>query len=387
MRILHVIRSLDPSLGGVVECVRIFSEADIQAGFEVGIATLDAADSPWLGSYTARIHSLGTGKGVYGYAAGALERLRKVASEYDLLVVEGLWQYPSRLVHEVCGKEKPYVVYPHGMLDPWFRHGALLKHLKKSLYWLLVEYRVLREAKAVVFTAEEERNASATSFRPYQVNPAIIPLGIPAPPSEAGDIDRQASAWARLRPDSHGKPFALFLGRIHPKKGIDILLRAMGSARYKDWDLVVAGPGSESTIKELRQLAVEEGISTRVHWVGMLQGDAKWGAFRSAEVFCLPSHQENFGIAVVESLSMGTPVLISRRVNIWKEVVENGGGLGSEDQVDGYKEILDRWFDQPRDIRKAQRQKALACFMDRFEISSSAAKRRAFLTNLLQGSP
>lgn len=386
MRILHVIRSLDPSLGGVVECVRIFSQADIQSGWEVGIATLDADDSPWLDSYAAHIHPLGAGKGVYGYAPGALEQLGQVAADYDILVVEGLWQYPSWLVHAVCGTKKPYVVYPHGMLDPWFNKGAILKNLKKTLYWRIIENRVLRDAKAVIFTAEEERRAAAKSFRPYQVTPAVLPLGIPPPPSERIDIDRQISAWNHLRPVSLKNPYALFLGRIHPKKGIDILIRAMGKAVFKDWDLVVAGPGSEATIKELRQLAVEEGISSRVHWVGMLQGDAKWGAFRSADVFCLPSHQENFGIAVVESLSVGTPVLISRRVNIWKEVIENGGGFGSEDRVDGYAEILERWFAQPRDIRKAQREKAQACFMDRFEISSSAAKRRAFLINLLQGS-
>jgi glycosyltransferase involved in cell wall biosynthesis len=133
---------------------------------------------------------------------------------------------------------------------------------------------------------------------------------------------------------------------VAPKKGPDLLLRAIAALKAEGfWDpatmvLVLAGPASGSYATELQHLAERLGISSSLHWTGMLQGDQKWGAFQSADAFVLPSHQENFGIAVAEALSCSTPVLLTHAVNI----AAAGAGLVEHDTVVGITTLVRRWL-------------------------------------------
>ena len=142
----------------------------------------------------------------------------------------------------------------------------------------------------------------------------------------------------RCSPRFAAAVFLLFLSRIHEKKGCDLLLRAFAkiAAEYPELYLVVAGPDPMQLESRLRTQADRAGIGHRVYWPGMLQGAAKYGAFRCAEAFVLPSHQENFGIVVAEALACGTPVLISDQVNIWREILESGVGAGPAGHAGGH---------------------------------------------------
>ena len=161
-----------------------------------------------------------------------------------------------------------------------------------------------------------------------------MPLGTGEPPR---NIDEQRQAFAAKFPELAGKRVILFLGRLHEKKGCDLLLRAfldlLQSKPREIWQglhLMMAGPTSHPAyLESLKQIAAQcEKLSPgSVSFPGMISGDLKWGTLREAEVFVLPSHQENFGIAVVEALGCGTPVLISRPVNIWREIESSGAGL------------------------------------------------------------
>ena len=123
-------------------------------------------------------------------------------------------------------------------------------------------------------------------------------------------------------------PRLLFLGRINFKKGLDILARAVGRLARKDLHLVIAGPDG-GYLAETRSFVAEAGIADRTTFTGMLAGEEKLAAFADAALFLLPSYSENFGIAVVEAMACGLPVLISDRVNIWREVVADGAGLAA----------------------------------------------------------
>jgi glycosyltransferase involved in cell wall biosynthesis len=161
----------------------------------------------------------------------------------------------------------------------------------------------------------------------------------------------------------------LFLGRLHPKKGCDILLDAFARLSSREsTSLILAGPDQIGWEANLRNQAARLNLTDRVVFTGMLQGNMKQGAFASADAFVLPSHQENFGISVVEALAAGVPVLISNRVNIWREIDADRAGYIESDDLEGTSRLLQRWIDTSSAERDAIRRNARRCFEQRFEI-------------------
>jgi glycosyltransferase involved in cell wall biosynthesis len=250
------------------------------------------------------------------------------------------------------------------MLDPWFRRTYPLKHLKKLLYWPWGEYRVLRDAAAVLFTSEEERRAARESFRRYRCNEEVVSYGTAAPKLDLGAA--RAEFLARF-PQVVGQRILLFLSRLHEKKGCELLIDAFRQCGDESLRLVMAGPCADQAY--LRQLRERAAGDARVTFTGMLTGEVKWGAFTAAEAFVLPSHQENFGIAVAEALACGTPVLLSHKVNIWREIVDAGAGFAEEDDAAGTLQLLRRWLAAEPAEARAMRAAAKALFAERFEIN------------------
>jgi glycosyltransferase involved in cell wall biosynthesis len=134
----------------------------------------------------------------------------------------------------------------------------------------------------------------------------------------------------------------------------------------------MAGPHDHRYAQRMRSLAATLGIQERLTWTGMLSGDLKWGAFHAADAFILPSHQENFGIAVAEALACGVPVLISNQVNIWREILQAGAGFVDTDDVAGTRRLIERWLDASPDAWQRMRLAATTCFSKRFLIDRTA---------------
>ena len=369
-----MISSLDPRWGGPAEGVRQLASAAIRLHHDVEVATLDAPDSPWRNGREIPVHCLGPGRLKYGFAPRFIPWLRRNISRFDAVVINGIWQYHSLATWLVLHRSKiPYYVFTHGMLDPWFKRRYPLKHLKKLLYWPWAEYRVLRDARGVLFTCEEERVLARKSFGHYCANEIVVNYGTPG---LAGEPREHRQAFLGRFPELAGKRLLLFLGRIHPKKGCDLLIRAFASVARTDptLHLVVAGPDAEGTQAGLVALAEHLGVARSVTWTGMLQGSLKSGAFQSAEAFVLPSHQENFGIAVTEALSCGLPVLISNQVNIWREIEHDRAGLVADDTLQGTEQLLRRWLTFTPDERAHMAHDAEQCFRRRFHIDMAATK-------------
>ena len=373
--ILNVIRSVNPIHGGPAEGLRQSVLATAAMGHVEEVLTLDGPEDPWVRGFPATTHALGPVGSHYGYSGTLLAWLRACAENYDAVVVHGLWQYHGLAVWRALhGGPVPYFVYPHGMLDPWFKQRYPLKHFKKWLYWPWAEYRVLREAAAVLFTAEDEARRAPQSFWLYRARPAVVGYGLTLPePSERGTPEMFLQAW----PETRGKRIVLFLGRLHPKKGCDLLIEAFAKVAASDpaLHLVMAGPDDRSGVQAgLQVLASGLGLSGRITWTGMLTGPAKWAALQVAEVFALPSHQENFGIAVVEALAMGVPVLISDKVNIWREIVAAGAGLANTDTADGMLAALQQWLALSQAQRHEMRLSAAACYQRHFDMGAAARR-------------
>ena len=381
--ILHVIRSVNPALGGPVEVVKQISLIHREMGLNVEVATLDAPKAAWARSFPVPVHALGSGDSTtgYGFSKKLVPWLTENRGKYDAVVTHGLWQFHNvgtwRALH---GTDTPYFVFPHGMLDPWFKRAYPVKHFKKSVYWALRERHVLRDAKAVLFTCEEERLLAAGTFKSYACNEKVIPLGIAVPPQ---NIMRQRTMFFEKFPRYLEKRILLFLGRLHDKKGCEMLIEAFGKIADKadaSFHLAMAGPCEDRDyLQRLIRLAEAHCPPGSVSFPGMLSGEIKWGAFRGAEAFILPSHQENFGIAVVEALACGVPVLISNKVNIWREIAEDRAGLVQADDPAGTLALLDQWTHMPEAEREAMRKAALACFTNRFQIQKTARELFALI--------
>ncbi|HYP71454.1 MAG TPA: glycosyltransferase [Variovorax sp.] len=373
MRFLHLISSVDAAGGGPIEGATQLHRALSAQGHAGEFASMDDPGSACVQAFhAAPLHALGPARGRFGYCARLKPWLRANSDRFDAVIVNGLWQYIGLGTRRaLAGTATPYFVFPHGMLDPWFKRRYPLKHLKKWLYWPWAEYRVLRDATRVLFTCDEERLLARQSFWLYRCQEAIVSFGTAAPDDDPA-VSREAfyAAFPHLR----DKRLLLYLGRIHSKKGCDLLIEAFAKVcrTTPNVHLVMAGPDQTNWRPALQALAQQLGVAERVCWAGMLTGPVKWGAFRNADAFCLPSHQENFGIAVVEALACGCPVLVSDKVNIWREIQGAQAGLVAPDTLAGTVSLLERWLATPASAWQHMRESASQCFDQNFRMDQVA---------------
>ncbi len=372
MNVLHVIGSLSPAEGGPPEVTRQLARSHVDGGDRMEVVCQDPPGSAFLNDINCQVHALGQRwMGQYGLSPRLWAWLCKNISRFDAVVMQGIWTFPGvavRLVSRQAGV--PYGVFPHGALDPWFNRKYPLKYLKKLLYWP-IQYPVLRDARAVFFTSQLEPELAKTSFSPHEWKTVIFPNGICEPASNpAATIE----TLYRMYPSLRNRRYFLYLGRIHVKKGCDLLLKAFArvAETEPDLDLVMAGPDREGYEADLQRLAAELGISDRIVWPGMIAGDLKWGALRAAEAFILPSHQENFGVSVVESLAARRPVLISNQVNIWSEIQEAQAGLVEADTVEGTERLMRRWLGMTHAERDAMSERTYPFFLSRYSMKNGA---------------
>jgi glycosyltransferase involved in cell wall biosynthesis len=373
LSILHLIRSLDPAMGGPTEFLKLITESQARSGINVKVVTLDAPGLTWWPNARVPVGGYGPAAGSYGYHPSFRQRLLQEMASFDLMIVHGLWQYLGVCALTVGARSgRPYYVFPHGMLDPWFKQAFPIKHWKKQLYWLAAEQNFLKQAQSVLFTANRERERGAATFWPPLVcRSDVLPLGVSRAPE---DVEPLRSGFLNRFPELRAKRFLLFLGRLHPKKGCDLVIRAV--ARFSSRiELVVAGPESDPAYTEqLRRL----GRSLPVTFTGMLQGELKWGALACADALILPSHQENFGLVVAEALAFGLPVLLSHQVDT-AELVENcGAGFVEPDTLEGTRRLIQRWLGADRQTMSLA---AKNCFQNHFNIERTSEQLLKILTN------
>ena len=390
LRLLHIIASADPRSGGPVEALLRIGDVLQSQGHRQELLTLDNPNADFLTDFPRTVYALGNARKSGGgllakahrwhrYSPNALTWLREHIADYDGVIVNGLWNYAAHISRRVLPNSGvPYIVYPHGMLDPWFRRRYPLKHIAKQILWPLNEGALLKHAQAVCFTSAGEANQARDSFRPYYIKETVMAYGTAQPPQEHPS---QQQAFADAVPELGERPYILFLGRVHEKKGCDMLVSAFASIanRSQQLDLVIAGPGDTIYISGLKKQIKSLGLCGRVHWAGMVSGNAKWGAFRRARAFILPSHQENFGIAVAEALACGCPVLVSDKVNIVDAIVSDGAGLSAPDTLDGTLSLLTSFAAMNERQRLVMSAAAASCFTRRFTAERAAADLLAAL--------
>jgi glycosyltransferase involved in cell wall biosynthesis len=320
---IHVASHLDPRFGGVAKilpelCAAVSGKGECNASL---VGFCDPAERISMGG-TGRVQvecvspaglagRLAEG---FGVTAGPLsERLRKA----DGVHIHGLWERHSiAAVRAARAARKPYVLSAHGMLEPWALRN---KRWKKIVYsWLVERSNVSGAACLHALTRAEAEN-----YRNYGAkNPiAVIPNGVHVPE------DTTAAAFLARYPALEQKRCVLFLGRIHYKKGLNLLVQAWKQVAARDGDahLVLAGPDFENTRASVERTVAELGLAGCVTFTGMLSGELKWSAIQASEIFVLPSYSEGFSVSVLEAMGMGKPVVVTRQCNV-PEVSLHGCG-------------------------------------------------------------
>ncbi|HUA23568.1 MAG TPA: glycosyltransferase [Steroidobacteraceae bacterium] len=334
LRVLHVISSVSRLRGGPSVSVHNMLKALGRRGvIAEAAATDDDGDAGRLDipldrfvdfeGQQVRFFPRQTRK--YAFSAPMQGWLRANIRNYDIIHTHELFMFaPLSAARRARAARIPYVMTPHGALDTWGMRNK--SRLVKATSVRMVEGPLLAAAAAVNFMTALEQSRAARhglSFRPL-----VLPVAIVDPD------ERSESAPAPLAPLAQdGRRMLLFLARIHPIKCADILLRAFAALEDRDCMLVIAGGGDPSLVDSLRNLAGQLGIGERVKWVGFIGGADKRWLLARATVFVLPSASENYGIAAVEAMHAGLPVIVTSGCGLADFVRRHGAGVVTDGSV------------------------------------------------------
>ncbi len=331
MRVLHVIPSLSPKRGGPSFAVRAMAEAVVGQGIEVDVV---ATDDDGDGHLHVPLGQPILERGVtYRYfrrqtdfytASWPLAQwLWRHVGDFDVVHIHALFSFSTLPAAWFAHRRRvPYIVRPLGTLNQWGRENRRPALKQASLH--LIEDPILARAAFVHFTCEQERIEAEAAGCRY---PAfVLPLGIDLAPFASPP---SPDAFFHRFPDLANKSVMLFLSRLHPIKGLDLLLQAVAKVMttHSDVALVLVGDGDPTYVASLQAQSRGLGIDDRVVWSGSLYGDDKLAALTAADVFVLPSYSESFGLAAVEALAAGVPTIVSDQVGIWREIAQADAGL------------------------------------------------------------
>lgn len=336
IKLLRVISSMDPKTGGPPNGIIYITPFLDELNIETTIICLDNIAGEFIKNTTLNIIALNENKTQWQYNSRLYNWLLNNLINYDSVIVHGIWLYHTFAVSKAITVLKKrnkilnlsYFIYPHGMLDTYFQSNKTrkIKALRNYFYWHLIEHKNIAIADGLIFTSEEEKNIAAKTFSNYKPRQTLnLGYGVKRPDNK---IKRTVE-----------NDYFVFLGRYNAKKGIDTIINAykkLLNANEGIPKLVIAGSGLIAPYGQYIQKLVNDNdfLTNHVELKDMVSGDEKWDLLANAKAMILWSHQENFGISVAESLSVGVPVLISKQVNIWSEIVLNNAGLADNDTKD-----------------------------------------------------
>lgn len=297
--------------------------------------------------------------------------------DYDLVLIHSSYGFPGWKAAGAARKVGlPYICYTHGGYEPWALHH---KYWKKKAYLSLFEKTILQQAKGLVVCNQAEADTLQQGLG-VQTLVRRIPWGTDLPESER--IPPREAVEARW-PSLSGVPFLLFLSRLHPKKGLGLLLPAFAaiSGEFPEWRLVLAGPDEGGSLAQVRRWIGELNLEEKVLLTGMVQGESKAALLGQAEFLVLPSYSEGFPVVVAEALGYGRPVVITDTCYV-PEVEAEGAGLVVPAQVEALRGALRRMMTDPQG-RRLMGHRALELARKQFSWGAVAEKTIAFYREVL----
>ena len=371
-KVLRIISTLNPKYGGPSNTIIDSSKLLYKNGFKVEILTADKKNSNFFKSKKIRIINKGPPFINFDFSFKQTLWLLKHRHEYDIFIIHGIWQ-PNTFLARIYLKNK-YFVFTHGMIDPYFASDLSTNYFKKiykKIYWFLIERKNLLNSRAILLTSlGEKKSLKKTFVNTSGIRKEVIRYGITKPILNKKKILKKF--FIRF-PILKNKEFYLFLGRFHEKKGCEIIIE---SAKNLNNDfkkmILLAGPMTDSKYEtKIKNLIHHYNLQKKIILSNFLYGDLKWGAIEASRAMILSSHGENFGVSLVESLSLGKPVITTTKVMISQEIKRLKAGFIVNDNVDSFSKALVKFNKlKKKDLNKLKIN-SLNCFKKNFDISST----------------
>jgi glycosyltransferase involved in cell wall biosynthesis len=392
MRILYVIAGMDPAYGGPSKSTLDAAVALVRSGHHAAIYTTNRAVEGYLDvpldrpvlvrgvpihyfpirmrrrwDFSRRPRGDAFEGRRWGYSQPMGDAIRNTVAQFDLVHIHGLYEYPILVAAtESHRKGVPYVISPHGALDPFLRRR---RRIRKAVYMTLFEKRNLDNAAAIFYTTQDEMELVHSSLK-LRSPGIVVPLTV--------DLEEYShlpprGAFRSRHPEMEGRFIILFLGRVNFKKGLDLLSQAFSevASRRPEVHLVIAGPDSEGYGHQVREWLREKNVLDRVTFTGMVTGEEKLSVYRDADVFVLPSYSENYGIVVTEAMACGLPVITTNRVNIYRQILEHNAGLVIDCEARQLTRAILRLMDD-RELRETFRKNGERLVKGEFGIETTA---------------
>jgi len=390
MKILHVIPSYVPAYryGGPIKAIHELCVALTKKGLDITVFTTNMDQESRLDvPLKERVDTEGvkvfyypvTFMQSYYYSADLSKAIKSRIHEFDIVHIHSVYLHPTFSAAYWCRKRKiPYIMNPLGAIDE--RSIRPKSHFKKMLYINLIERRNIKNAKTIHAASLYEKEA--IRLLGFKTPVAVIPRGLdPAPYAKEPESD-----WLRRRyPELKNKKIVLFLGRIHPKKGLDKLMPAFKrvAGKMKDAYLVIAGPDENKYASEVKKMARKNNIEKNTIFTGMLLGKEKLSAFHSSDIFVLPSYVENFGVAVLEAMACKLPVVISNRVGLFPDVEKYNAGIVVDcDDIEKLDEAILKLLRDDK-LRKSMGENGEKLVGDRFSLDKIAGEMHSLYTKTI----
>jgi glycosyltransferase involved in cell wall biosynthesis len=343
MKVLHITHSIDKSTGGPARSVPQTCIELARQGITVVLMTQESSDMVKLAERDHLTIHYRTIWKLFLYGS------RLSAKDIDLIHLQHIWNpYIQVMAFWAYKKKIPYIITPRGMLEPW-----IMAHnpWKKKIALFLYQKKAIQRAAHIHATAKmEATNIQAMGFN----NPiTIIPNGI--------DLSELKGSK-----EQYGTQKMVFLSRIHPKKGIELLLQAWRNCDTKGWTLEIAGNGDAAYIANLSQSAQD---LKNVHFVGAIYEEAKWNFLRSADVMVLPTYSENFGIVVAEALAVGVPVITTKETP-WEDLEIHFCGWWIDLSVKNLENTLVKAFDTPTTLLETMGENGRKLIEEKYDIKA-----------------
>jgi len=303
--------------------------------------------------------------------------LWKAVPDYNLVHIHALFSYSSTVAAWIAGaKHVPYVVRPLGILNRWGMRYR--RPLFKTLSYELFERGILERSAAVHYTSDQEQKEAETLG--FHAPAAIIP--------NPYDLEGQTAAPGGFRsryPELADSLIVLFMSRLDEKKGLDLLIPAFAHLRQTEprAKLVIVGGGPEALLSRLKGLARSHGVEREILWTGFLQGNDKQQALTDADLFVLPSYSENFGVAAVEAMTFGLPVVVSDQIGIHSDIAAAGAGLVTPCAVDPLAAALAR-FAGDADLRRSTGSQGKRLAREQYSVDAACGKILELYTDILK---
>jgi glycosyltransferase involved in cell wall biosynthesis len=357
MRVLHITPSIADVRGGTSRAILGIATALQAQGVKVDIVTTDDNGPdrlavplgkaviyqgvpvhffPRFSPPQARVRD-------FAFSSTLRPWLAQAIPAYDLLHTHALFSYPGTVAMQLARQlQVPYLNQPHGLLCEWSLQQS---RRKKHVYLAIAERTNLNHSHKILVTAKKEQQE--VDYLGLRASTAVVPLGIDLPQAIG-----QAQQRLRQKLDlPAGEPIILFLSRLHPKKGLDYLIPALGKLTHHRFTVVVAGNGEVTYESEIKALIAQHGLKDRTRFLGFVEGEAKELLLQGSNLFTLTSHSENFGVSVLEAMAAGLPILITPGVALAPEVKAHYIGYCPDLDIQAIAQAIEHALTHPDNLR------------------------------------